>query len=131
VADGFFDFCRIVSNADVAAAVLGEYRARLEAAFGAELVKALADKTEAIVAAGGDVAAAVGAKIFGDAKLQPLAQQLVLLLFAGATFDAASNTWTFTSSQSYFSALMWEAVGAHIPALSGGYFGHWRYPAET
>lgn len=129
--DGFLDLCRIVANADVAERVLREYRARLESTFGIELVKAMADRTAAIVAAGGDVATGVDARIFGDATLQPLARQLVLLLFSGATFDAASNTWAFTSSQSYFSALMWEAVGAHVPALSGGYFGHWRYPPET
>lgn len=32
--------------------------------------------------------------------------------------------------EDYFESLIWRAALAHPPALSGGYFGYWRYPPE-
>ena len=26
--------------------------------------------------------------------------------------------------------LVWDAIGAHPPTLSNGYYGHWKYPPE-
>jgi hypothetical protein len=34
------------------------------------------------------------------------------------------------SADQYYRALVWEAIGAHPPTLSNGYYGHWKYPPE-
>lgn len=33
-------------------------------------------------------------------------------------------------AEDYFESLMWRVVQAHPRGLSGGYYGHWHYPAE-
>jgi len=34
------------------------------------------------------------------------------------------------SEADYFESVIWRAIHAHPPALTGGYFGHWKYPPE-
>lgn len=54
-------------------------------------------------------------------------RRVVPLWYASATHDG--HAWSFDPGH-YFSSLMWEIVGAHRPALAGGYSGHWMYPPE-
>jgi hypothetical protein len=42
-----------------------------------------------------------------------------------------STTLQFGSPEQYFRGMMWSVIRAHPPALSGGYFGYWRYPPEN
>jgi hypothetical protein len=37
----------------------------------------------------------------------------------------------YGTQEEYFSGLAWLIIGAHVPGLSGGYFGHWRYRPEN
>jgi hypothetical protein len=37
----------------------------------------------------------------------------------------------YGTQEEYFSGLAWSILGAHVPGLSGGYFGHWRYRPEN
>ena len=37
----------------------------------------------------------------------------------------------YGTEEEYFSGLAWSAMGAHVPGLSGGYFGHWRYRPDN
>ena len=35
------------------------------------------------------------------------------------------------TEEEYYSALLWRAIRAHPPALSGGYYGYWKYEPEN
>ncbi|MFN0007223.1 MAG: hypothetical protein ACKVXR_04885 [Planctomycetota bacterium] len=83
----------------------------------------------AIESVGGDVSAGIANRIMGSTELAPLAQQITLLWYTSG-FEAGGQ-WRFGTPRQYFGALMWPIIGAHPPALSGGYFGYWKYPPET
>ena len=53
------------------------------------------------------------------------ARDLLTYLYVGS-FDSA----TYVIPEDYFDSLIWRAALAHPKGLSGGYFGHWRYPPE-
>jgi hypothetical protein len=75
-----------------------------------------------------------------DAELGPLVRRIVVLWITGAL---PKVDWATTPKleqaldyqegdpRPFFGALMWPAMGAHPPGLSGGYFGYWRYPPES
>lgn len=75
-----------------------------------------------------------------DPDLGPLVRRIAILWFVGAL---PKPDWATTSQleraldydgndpRPHFGALMWPAMGAHPPGLSGGYFGYWRYPPES
>jgi hypothetical protein len=67
----------------------------------------------------------------GDTNLGPLAREIIVLWFTSAFFSEDGKTSTFDTPAQYFSALMWSAMHAHPPGLSGGYFGHWKYPPDN
>jgi hypothetical protein len=72
-------------------------------------------------------------EIVGDAKLRPAVCQVILLWFTSATFEKeiAPINLHFGNQEEYFSGIVWALMGAHVPGLSGGYFGHWRYAPEN
>lgn len=82
-----------------------------------------------IKAAGGDLVAAVRTKLIPDARLTHTVKTIVLLWFTGQ-IDGASGA-SPSGEADFFEALMWSVIGAHPPAFSDGYFGHWRYPPDT
>lgn len=112
----------------------------LDEAMGAELFSRLAsapvgaalpsllDEFRAILAGGGDVQTEIGRRIIANETLAPVAQQIILLWYTSAFL--IENKWQFGTPRQYFSSLMWPIIGAHPPALSGGYFGYWKYPPE-
>ena len=53
------------------------------------------------------------------------ARDLLTYLYVGS-FDSATSV----IPEDYFDSLIWRAALAHPKGLSGGYFGHWRYPPE-
>ena len=59
----------------------------------------------------------------------PSAKLILLLWYTGAILNADGD-WEIHSADQYYRALIWEAIGAHPPTLSNGYYGHWKYPAE-
>jgi hypothetical protein len=81
----------------------------------------------------GDVEAQVRTMLLSDAAMNAALVQLVLLWYTSAMVDdsAPSQPLRYGSSDEYFSGLGWGIIGAHVPALSGGYFGHWRYRPEN
>jgi hypothetical protein len=83
-----------------------------------------------ITSGGENVVEGVRARIMGDDSLAPLAQMIVILWFTSVILDDKGD-WKFDRPEQYFSGLMWGAVHAHVPGLSGGYHGHWRYPPEN
>jgi D-sorbitol dehydrogenase-like protein len=73
-------------------------------------------------------------QILDDDALRPTVCQIVLLWYTSAMRDDLKPNaidLRFASQEEYFSGLVWPIIGAHIPGLSGGYFGHWRYRPEN
>jgi hypothetical protein len=82
---------------------------------------------------GSGAADQVKKKIVADDELRPAVSQIILLWYTSAMRDGqgASLSLRFGTQDAYFSGLVWTIIGAHPPGLSGGYFGHWRYPPEN
>jgi len=72
-------------------------------------------------------------EILGEEALLPTIGQIVLLWYTSAMWDKQGPPMTlrYGTQEEYFSGLAWQAIGAHVPGLSGGYFGHWRYRPEN
>jgi hypothetical protein len=83
--------------------------------------------------AGESVAERVKKEIVGDAKFRPAVCQVILLWFTSATFENETPPIKlhYGNQEEYFSGIVWALMGAHVPGLSGGYFGHWRYAPEN
>jgi hypothetical protein len=88
-----------------------------------------------IQAAGGDTTEAIRQRIMNDAALGPLAQQIIVLWYTSAIHkqdEQGGHLFDFPDDPNeYFSGLVWTAIRAHPLGLSGGYFGHWKYPPEN
>jgi hypothetical protein len=67
--------------------------------------------------------------LLNDAELGPVARQIMLLWYVGG-FETPEHNWEVETADHFYRALVWEAIGAHAPSNSNGYFGHWRYPPE-
>jgi hypothetical protein len=106
-----------------------EYFEKVMKSDGATLDKLL-DLFEERLNAGDDPATIVKDELFPDPKLGPLARTVLLLWYIGGIQNPGSGDWELTSAEHYYRALVWEAIGAHPPTLSNGYFGHWKYPPE-
>lgn len=114
----------LVGESPLDAALAGPYLERIQAtAEGADL-EALLDEYDAIVAAGGDVDAAITMRIMGHDELRRLARVIIVLWYLGEIGGGGP-------AEHYFQGLFWKVVSAHPPGLSGGYFGHWAYPPDN
>jgi hypothetical protein len=74
-----------------------------------------------------DPTASLKAAIASDPTVASGARRLAYFWYAGAPPPQNGKSQPLLTPESYFGALLWRAVGAHPPGLSGGYFGHWRY----
>jgi hypothetical protein len=72
-------------------------------------------------------------EFLGDDELRPAVCQIVLLWYTSAMQDnlGAPIALRYGTQEEYFSGLAWQIIGAHVPGLSGGYFGHWRYEPDN
>ena len=72
-------------------------------------------------------------QILDDDTLRPTVCQIILLWYTSAMRDNNNLpiALRYGSQEEYFSGLAWRIIGAHVPGLSGGYFGHWRYRPEN
>ena len=85
-----------------------------------------------IVAAGGDLVEEVRQRIMNDPTLGLLAGQVIIIWYTSALPSENGQKWDFPDDpDQYFSGLVWSVIHAHPPGLSGGYFGHWKYPPEN
>lgn len=82
---------------------------------------------------GANLAEQVKAKILADDALRLTICQIVLLWYTSAMWDNGSTpiALRYGTQEEYFSGLAWMLMGAHVPGLSGGYFGHWRYRPDN
>jgi hypothetical protein len=72
-------------------------------------------------------------KIWKIPAQQAICQSIVRIWYnanLSVTVNNVTTTWV-APNEAYYEALLWKTVQAHPPALSGGYFGYWRYPPEN
>jgi hypothetical protein len=72
-------------------------------------------------------------EILGDETFRPAVCQIILLWYTSALRDNLTTplVMRYGTQEEYFSGLAWRIMGAHVPGLSGGYFGHWRYRPDN
>jgi hypothetical protein len=69
--------------------------------------------------------------LWQDAKNKKICQ-IIIRAWYNAALSTASDGFDFMApSEIYYEALVWKAIEAHPPGLSGGYFGYWRYAPEN
>lgn len=123
---------RLVGQAQVPVEFAAEYLDRIRA-LGSEADTTLGVLLAAfgeIVAAGGDVDAAIRERIFGEARLRQTARRIIILWYLGELVDESDKAIAGPPAH-HFRGLMWEIIHAHPLGLSGGYFGYWKYPPEN
>jgi hypothetical protein len=137
--EDFLSLSRILTGIENLDAALGrEYLNRLTGTtFGAPLRQLM----ERFRALGKEpTTELVQQQILAEDALRPTVCQIILLWYTSGMQDPkdpmAPTIMHYGTQEEYFSALGWRLIGAHVPGLSGGYFGHWRYrpenePAET
>jgi hypothetical protein len=84
---------------------------------------------------GAGLADQVKGRIVNDDTLRPTVCQIILLWYTSTMQDnlglPGPAVMRFGTQEEYFSGLGWQIIGAHVPGLSGGYFGHWRYRPDN
>jgi hypothetical protein len=71
----------------------------------------------------------VGDLIWNDPTFKTVCQSIILAWY-NSTIDDPKQPLV-APPEVYYEALLWKAVEAHPPGLSGGYFGYWRYAPEN
>jgi hypothetical protein len=104
------------------------YFKRMQDNLGSQFAALLA-RFEFLIKTGRNPVDIVRDDILPDTNLGPTAKTILLLWYTGGIKNAAGD-WEMQSSDQYYRALVWEAIGAHPPTLSNAYYGHWKYPAE-
>jgi hypothetical protein len=92
-------------------------------------LSALLERFDELLREGKDPTLAVRENIWPDARLGSAAEAILSLWFIGGIRNADGD-WDVVSADRYYRALVWDAIGAHPPTLSNGYYGHWKYPPE-
>jgi hypothetical protein len=83
---------------------------------------------------GATLVSQVKQQIVEDDTLRPTICQIILLWYTSGMQDqnpTNPGALRYGTQEEYFSGLAWSIVGAHVPGLSGGYFGHWRYRPDN
>jgi hypothetical protein len=136
----FVAFSRVLTGIDGLAAHLATvHLARVQAdATAAALLPELLTRFTALDPTAPDFAAAFGRALFSHDEVGALSRRILVLWYTGAWYsgpwpavDASLLDYSDKDPSAYFGALMWSAIGAHPPGLSGGYLGYWRYPPEN
>ena len=135
--DDFLDLSRILTGVQDLSPDLGrQYLDRLSSSPLQPQLREILGRFQRL-APNADRAAHVKTEIVADAALRPTVCQIILLWFTSTMQDnlgapaPAVPIMRFGTSEEYFSGLAWQIIGAHVPGLSGGYFGHWRYRPDN
>ncbi len=124
----FVALSNILTGEKVAQRSAMRHLATLCAILGADAVQAVLRRFQELEGSG-DLTRRVAEELVTDAELGPTVKAMILLWFTGVLLGP-NGVAAAVTQEDYFDALMWDAVGAHAPALSNGYFGHWRYPPD-
>jgi len=135
--EDFIALSRILTGVENLSVELGrQYLDRLESSPFQPLLRQILERFHRLEP-GKRRAGQVKTKIVADDALRPMVCQIILLWYTSSMQDnlgvqpPASPVMRFGTPEEYFSGLAWQIMGAHVPGLSGGYFGHWRYRPEN
>lgn len=135
IAAPFLDLSqRLTGVAALSENFISEFIERLDAAGSGAGMRAALSVYSAMSTAEKADDEVVRRKILLNPTTAAAAQQIVLLWYAGALltkWDDPKSLNFGTKPAHHFESLMWDVIGAHPPALSGGYFGYWHYPPEN
>ncbi len=109
---------------DLAAIYLAQAKSTLKDKLGALLTR-----FDELLHGGKDAVTVIRDHILPDADFGATARVILVLWYTGGIQNAAGD-WEVVSADRYYRALVWDAIGAHPPTLSNGYYGHWKYPPE-
>ena len=109
---------------DLAAIYFAQAKSTLKDQLGALLTR-----FDELLHGGKDPVTVVRDHILPDADVGATARVILALWYTGGIQNAAGD-WEVVSADRYYRALVWDAIGAHPPTLSNGYYGHWKYPPE-
>jgi len=126
---GFLRLSQALTACELDPVLAGTYFVRGQQAFGAQF-EALINQFETLTSQVRTPAFVIRQHIFPDPTLGPIAKAILLLWYIGAIQNTSTGDWQIESADDYYRALVWDAIGAHPPTLSNGYFGHWKYPPE-
>jgi len=70
-------------------------------------------------------------RALNGSPLAQVAAVVLVLWYTGGLLVEGKLDYPEDDPEPYFGALLWEAIGAHPPGQSGGYFGHWRYTPDN
>lgn len=131
----FIDLSKLLTGERrLSPALADDYIARLEAAGLGEPLGQLLAKFRQLKEGGEIGEDQIGSHLLNEQDSLRTARHIIVLWFSSALikdFDAEKIELVFGRPEHHFQALLWGIIGAHPPALSGGYFGHWHYPPET
>lgn len=122
--------CILTGESAVAARSAQRHLKTLQFALGADEMNQILQVFRKLKAGHGDIVQAVKDKLVDDTALGPVVKKIIILWFTGQVTTSAGTPAPATQDD-FFEALMWSAAGSHPPALSDGYFGHWRYPPDV
>jgi hypothetical protein len=134
--EDFLALSRILTGViDLNAEIGRQYLERLEGSGLAPQVQSIL-KVFAGLTKDATLAKQVKAQIVWADALRPTVAQIVLLWYTSSLQDltapaAGPLVMQFGTQEEYFSGLAWKIMGAHVPGLSGGYFGHWHYRPDN
>lgn len=127
----FLELSRLLTGfSDLSPAAAETYYTQLLQSDPAQLPQLLGLFSEKLSQGPEAAAAAVAEWYQPGGMFQPVCQHIILIWYNSAVSWPGGQPWQ-APPELYFDALLWKAVEAHPPALSGGYFGYWRYAPEN
>jgi hypothetical protein len=125
---------RLTGIAPLPAGLASDYLARLEGMKLQGSMDEMLGRFSGLLESGEVTDDALSRDILEVPELRTAAQQVIVLWYSSALMEKVDDeqpVLVFGRPEHHFQAALWSAIGAHPPALSGGYFGHWHYPPET
>ncbi len=125
----FIELSKILTGYDKLNSKIAElYYAKLTEVFGAKLSTLLDEYNAAVRSGIGNPEDLVRNQIWSNPEMRSICQDIIKLWY---TASLNITTVWIAPPGAYFEALLWKAIEAHPPGLSGGYFGYWRYAPEN
>jgi hypothetical protein len=126
----FLQLSSILTGFEPLDAKLGRlYYHEVKKAAGAQLTLLLETYETKVAGQPGNPEDLIRACIWNVQDLRTLSQAIINLWYT-AILNFGAVSW-IAPPEAYFDSLLWKAIEAHPPAISGGYFGYWRYPPEN
>lgn len=131
MSNSFLELSQILTGFNNLDAKIAEvYYKELHSLNGASLDLLLAAFDSQVKNQPGDPEALIRTNLWSDPTYKSVCQSIILAWYNASITANGSTIWV-GPPELYYESLLWKAVEAHPPAISGGYFGYWRYAPEN